>query len=87
MANNYSVMIFDLGNVLIPFDYHIVIGKLEKIETGLGKIDCYVLLPTVDKGKLLNRSDGLKFYISNKTNLPVLLEFDYVAQTGGEGHD
>ncbi len=48
----------------------------EKIETGLGKIDCYVLKPTVDKGKLLNRSDGLKFYISKKTNLPVLLEFD-----------
>ncbi|MFC2132992.1 HAD-IA family hydrolase [Bacteroidota bacterium] len=35
--NKYSVMIMDLGNVLIPFDYHIVIGKLEKIETGLGE--------------------------------------------------
>ena len=34
--NKYSVIVFDLGNVLIPFDYHIVIGKLEKIETGLG---------------------------------------------------
>lgn len=35
--NKYSVIVFDLGNVLIPFDYHIIIGKLEKIETGLGE--------------------------------------------------
>lgn len=48
----------------------------QKVETNLGKIDCYVLLPTVDKGKLLNRSDGLKFFISKETNLPVMLEFD-----------
>ena len=51
------------------------IGDTE-IETGLGKIECYVLTPTVDKGKLLKRSDGLKFFISKETNLPVLLEFD-----------
>ncbi|SHF42459.1 Protein of unknown function [Mariniphaga anaerophila] len=47
-----------------------------EIKTDLGKIDCYVLVPSVNKGKLLNRSDGLKFFISKKTNLPVLLEFD-----------
>ena len=35
--NKYSVIVFDLGNVLILFDYHIIIGKLEKIETGLGE--------------------------------------------------
>ena len=45
-------------------------------ETELGKIDCYILTPIVDKGKLLKRSDGLKFYISKETRLPVLLEFD-----------
>ncbi len=48
----------------------------EIIETDLGKINCYVLSPQVDKGKLLNRSDGLKFYISKEKNIPVLLEFD-----------
>lgn len=48
----------------------------QKIETDLGKIDCYVLTPTVNKGKLLKRSDGLKFFISKATRLPVLLEFD-----------
>lgn len=47
-----------------------------RIKTDLGEIDTYVLAPTVDKGKLLNRSDGLKFFISKETKLPVLLEFD-----------
>lgn len=46
------------------------------VETDLGKIDCHVLAPVVDKGKLLKRSDGLKFFISKKTKVPVLLEFD-----------
>ncbi len=46
------------------------------IETNKGKIDCYILAPNVDKGKVLKRSDGLKFYVSKKTKLPVLLEFD-----------
>ncbi|WP_372947353.1 DUF3108 domain-containing protein [Mariniphaga sp.] len=48
----------------------------EKVETSLGKFDCYVLVPSVDKGKVLKRSDGLKFFISKETNLPVMLEFD-----------
>ncbi|HKL32466.1 MAG TPA: DUF3108 domain-containing protein [Tangfeifania sp.] len=46
------------------------------IKSDLGEIDTYVLAPTVDKGKLLNRSDGLKFFISKESKLPVLLEFD-----------
>ncbi|RPI72966.1 MAG: HAD family phosphatase [Ignavibacteriales bacterium] len=33
----YSVIVSDLGNVLIPFDYMIAFKKLEKIETGLGQ--------------------------------------------------
>lgn len=33
----YSVIVFDLGNVLIPFDYNISFDKLEKIEAGLGQ--------------------------------------------------
>jgi len=35
--NKYSAIVFDLGNVLIPFDYNIAIIKLNKIEKGLGK--------------------------------------------------
>ena len=32
----YSVIVFDLGNVLIPFDYSIVINKLNQIKPGTG---------------------------------------------------
>ena len=46
------------------------------IETDLGKMKTHVLAPIVDKGKLLKRSDGLQFFISEDTKVPVLLEFD-----------
>jgi len=32
----YSVIVFDLGNVLIPFDYQIVVDEFNKINPGLG---------------------------------------------------
>ncbi len=38
MNKKYSVIVFDLGNVLIPFDYSIAVNKLNKIEAGLGDI-------------------------------------------------
>jgi epoxide hydrolase-like predicted phosphatase len=39
----YSVIVFDLGNVLIPFDYNILIKKLDAVKEGLGKhfVDTY----------------------------------------------
>ena len=37
MQKKYSVIVFDLGNVLLPFDYNILIGKLNKIENNLGE--------------------------------------------------
>src|SRR5210317_1509875 len=39
----YSVIVFDLGNVLIPFDYNILIKKLDALNTGLGQhfVDTY----------------------------------------------
>jgi len=36
LKRNYSVIVFDLGNVLLPFDYNILITKLDKVESGLG---------------------------------------------------
>ncbi len=36
MEDKLSVIVFDLGNVLIPYDYKIAVRKLEKIEQGLG---------------------------------------------------
>ena len=35
-SRKYSAVVFDLGNVLIPFDYSIIINRLNKIENGLG---------------------------------------------------
>jgi putative hydrolase of the HAD superfamily len=35
-ANKFSAIVFDLGNVLIPFDYNIAIRKLNLVEQGLG---------------------------------------------------
>ncbi len=37
MERKYSVVVFDLGNVLLPFDYNIMLNKLEKIEKNLGQ--------------------------------------------------
>jgi len=34
---NFSVIVFDLGNVLIPFDYNIAIRRFNEIEMGLGE--------------------------------------------------
>lgn len=32
----YSAVVFDLGMVLVPFDYKIMVQRLEEIESGLG---------------------------------------------------
>jgi hypothetical protein len=42
----------------------------------LGELNTSILTAVVDKGKLLNSSDGLRFYISKEKILPVALEFD-----------
>jgi len=36
MENNIKVIVFDLGNVLIPFDYNRLIKSMNKIDDGLG---------------------------------------------------
>jgi hypothetical protein len=59
-----------ISNVTIKY-----LGE-RKAETDLGKINTYILSPIVEKGKLLNRSDGIKFYVSKKKKIPVLLEFE-----------
>jgi putative hydrolase of the HAD superfamily len=35
-SREYSAIVFDLGNVLIPFDYGFAINKFNQIEKGLG---------------------------------------------------
>ncbi|MDX8337700.1 DUF3108 domain-containing protein [Draconibacterium sp. IB214405] len=48
----------------------------EKIETDVGKVDCHVLTPTVRKGKVLEKSDGVKFYLAKEEKVPVFIEFE-----------
>jgi len=37
LNRNISVIVFDLGNVLLPFDYNKLTTKLDKVESGLGE--------------------------------------------------
>lgn len=59
-----------ISNVTIKY-----LGE-RKTETDLGKTNTYVLSPLVEKGKLLNRSDAIKVYVSKEKKTPVLLEFN-----------
>jgi hypothetical protein len=47
-----------------------------KVQTDLGEIQSYRLVSSVDKGKLLYRSDGVRFFISKEKKIPVLIELD-----------
>jgi hypothetical protein len=49
---------------------------IQTIDTGIGKVECYLLSPEIEKGKVLKRSDGLSFYISKKNKVPILLDID-----------
>ncbi|PTN04243.1 DUF3108 domain-containing protein [Mangrovibacterium marinum] len=50
---------------------------IEKVKTKIGNKECYVISPWIDEGKLLKRSDGLKFYITkDEDKIPVILELD-----------
>ena len=60
----------EINNINIKF-----LG-FEKVKTKMGDLECYVLSPQVKKGKLLKHSDGVRFYITKDTKIPVLLEFD-----------
>ena len=42
----------------------------EKIKTDVGKVDCHVLTPTVRKGKVLEKSDGVRFFLSKEEKIP-----------------
>lgn len=81
-TNNIDEM--EMNNVVQLASFHadkidtvsIKFGGINRIKTDLGKVNTYVLAPVVDKGKLLKRSDGLKFFISQEKKVPVMLEFE-----------
>ncbi|MFZ5431088.1 MAG: DUF3108 domain-containing protein [Bacteroidota bacterium] len=49
---------------------------IQTVDTELGKVSSYILLPEVEKGKVLKNSDGLTFYISEKEKVPVQFDLD-----------
>ena len=50
---------------------------IETIKTVLGEKKCMVVAPIMKKGKVLERDDGLKFYITaDNKHLPVFMEFE-----------
>jgi len=49
---------------------------IQTVDTELGKVSAYILLPELDKGKVLKNSDGLHFYISEKDQVPILFDLD-----------
>ncbi len=57
MQNKYSVIVFDLGNVLLPFDYNIMLNKLEKIEKDLGKNFLTYYMENYDIHRKFERGD------------------------------
>ena len=82
MEKKYSVIVFDLGNVLIPFDYNIAFNKLEKIETGLGKRfldqykENYNLHRSYERGEVPEEEFLTKLlgFIDNKVDLGTLID-------------
>ena len=60
----------EVQNIKIKF-----LGK-DTIETKMGMVECYALSPEVEKGKVLKRSDGLKFYFATDEKIPVRLDFE-----------
>lgn len=65
----------DIQNIKIKFNGY------ETIDTPMGPVETMVLSPVVDKGKVLKRSDGMKFYISKDGKTPVQLDFETKAGT------
>ncbi len=48
----------------------------EKLKTDIGEIDCLVLTPLIEKGKMFSRSDAIKIYISKEQKSLVYIDLD-----------
>jgi hypothetical protein len=48
----------------------------QMVESKMGMVECYVLSPVVEKGRVLRRADGIKLYISKEGKIPVQLDFE-----------
>lgn len=48
----------------------------EEVKTDIGKINCLVLVPIIEKGGMFTRSDAIKIFISKETKSLVYVELD-----------
>lgn len=70
-AVNYSVYHADkIMDVTIKY------LREEVITTSIGKVNCFVLAPLIEKGKMFNRSDGIRIYISKETKELMYVELE-----------
>ena len=60
----------DISLIKIKYD------GTEMVECKMGIVECYVLSPVLEKGKVLKRADGIKLYISKEGKIPVQLDFE-----------
>jgi hypothetical protein len=60
----------EVQNIKIKYD------GIQMVESKMGMVECYVLSPLVDKGKVLKRADGVKLFISKDSKIPVQLDFE-----------
>jgi hypothetical protein len=60
----------DISMIKIKYD------GTETVESKMGMVECYVLSPVLEKGKVLKRADGIKLYISKEGKIPVQLDFE-----------
>jgi len=82
--NNHLVNETNQGTTVTLPNYHagkvsdITIKYLgdKKIKTALGEINTSIVISNIDKGKVLDSAEGIRFFISKDNKIPVALEFD-----------
>ena len=82
-STNISAIVFDLGNVLIPFNYHITVNKLNKVEHGLGDYfynhykSNYDYHRDFEKGKIIESEfiDQMLSLLNHKVDAELFCEF------------
>ena len=74
MGQKYSAIVFDLGNVLIPFNHGIIIDRLNEIKPNLGKrfyqfyMDNYYIHRDFEKG-VLSQKEFIKIMLNVCENI------------------
>jgi len=82
--NNHLIKEIGPGTAITLPNYHagkvsnITIKYLgdKKVKTALGELNTSLIISNIDKGKVLDSAEGIRFFISKDKKIPVALEFD-----------